>query len=110
MYLEAKPPKLGEELVSWGHGAWGSGAKSYILDLVEHHAAGLVDAEETDDGSKDCHAEHDLVVGNRKEEDIIVVDTFGCIIVRLPCPDPGVHMVLFGRGRRWPRRLRLRAN
>lgn len=110
MYFEAKPPKLGEILVSRGQGAWGRVAEGYILDLIEHHTAGLVDAEETDDGSEDRHAEHDLVVGDRQEKDIVVVDTFGCIIVRLPCLYPGLHMVLFGEGRRWPRRLRLRAN
>lgn len=86
------------------------GAEGYILDFIEHHTAGLVDAEETDDGGEDRHAEHNLVVGNRKKEDIIIVDTFGGVVVRLPCPSPGLHMVLLGGGRRWPRRLRLRAN
>lgn len=84
--------------------------QGYILDLVEHDAARLVDPEETNDGGEDRHAEHDLVIGNREEEDIIVVDAFGCVIVGLSWASVLLHMVLLGAGRRWPPRLRLRAN
>jgi hypothetical protein len=109
MYFEAKPPKLGRDSLARDT-VLGSGAEGYILDLVEDNAARLVDSEETNDGGENCHTERDLVVGNRKEEDIIVVDTLGCVIVGLACPGSGVQMVLLGAGRRWPRRLRLRAN
>lgn len=87
-----------------------NGAQGYILDLVEYNTAGLVDSEETNDRAEDRRAEHDLVVGNRKEENVIVVNTLGGIVVRFPCLGPGFHMILVGQGRRWPRRLRLRAN
>lgn len=56
MYFEAKPPKL-----------------------VKDNTCGLVDAEQTNDGSEKGQAQHDLVIGDRQKEDIVVLDTVGLV-------------------------------
>ena len=81
MYLEANPPKLparhGQFLLSTN----GAGGDLNVLDLVEHHAGGLVDAVEADNRRDDGHQDGDLVVGNGQQEDVIVVDAVGCVVV-----------------------------
>lgn len=82
MYLEANPPKLptrhGQFPLSTNGGAGGDGN---ALDLVEHHAGGLVDAVEADNGRDNCHQDGDLVVGDGQQKDVIVVDAVGCVVL-----------------------------
>lgn len=50
-----------------------------LLDLVKDDTGGLVDSEQANNGGEDGQAKHDLVVGNRQEEDIVVLNTVGLI-------------------------------
>jgi len=49
------------------------------LDFVEHNACGLVDFIDTDSGSKNHKGQDYPVIGNREEEDIVVLNTFGLV-------------------------------
>lgn len=61
MYLEAKPPKLRNAVVSlalWKAG----GLLGDVLDLVEDNAGGLVDAEQADSGTQHGDCDHELII------------------------------------------------
>lgn len=47
-----------------------------LLDLIEDNTGGLPDPEDADKRSYNGHGKHDPVVRDRKEENIIVFDTF----------------------------------
>lgn len=44
------------------------------LDLVKDDAGGLVDSEQANGGSENGQKDHDLVVGDRQEKNIIVIN------------------------------------
>jgi hypothetical protein len=75
MYLEAKPPKL-RKLVSGGRITLKS-CNGDILDFVEDHAAGLVDAEQSHHGSHQGQQPQELPVRAGKIEDVMVADALG---------------------------------
>lgn len=81
MYFEAKPPKLGKDSCQLACRQRREEMVSNILDFVENHAVRVVDSEEPDNGAQDGHAEHNLVVGDRKQEDIVVLDTLRGVVV-----------------------------
>lgn len=51
-----------------------------ILDLVEYDAVGVIDSEKSNDGAQDSHANHDLVVGDGEEEDIVVLNALRGVV------------------------------
>lgn len=53
-----------------------------VLDLVEYDAGRLVYAEKANDGTNYGQCRHDLVVGDGEEEDIVVLDAIGGVVVR----------------------------
>lgn len=84
MYLVAKPPKLSQEYgQSWFYfsGALGTGDREDILDLVEDDAGGLVDAEQAHNGGQHGNSQHELKVGAREEEHIVVFNALRRVIV-----------------------------
>ena len=54
-----------------------------ILDFVEDDAGRLGDTEDAHSEGEYRQGNHDIVVGNRQEEDIVVLDAIGGIVLAL---------------------------
>lgn len=77
MYLDAKPPKLFSKPVSSCIKRHGEIIGVDVLNLVKHDAGGLIDAKQAHKGAQDRDPEQNLVVGPRKEENVVILDALG---------------------------------
>ena len=75
MYLEAKPPKLGE----YGQfvvAVWETAMIEYILDFVKDNTGGLRETEQAHEEGDDGKGTADEPIVGFQSRDIVVVDTF----------------------------------